>query len=245
PIFGANGVTASSVRKALRDTGLGCTISSVMPQDSSLIAPDPKARQRGVDFLRYVLDLGGDIGAEVLCGPHHSPVGHLEGRGRTDEEWRWCVDSLSKVAPHAESAHVLVAIEPLNRFETYFLNIASDVYRLVNDVGSKAIGIHFDTFHANIEEKNPVEALRACGDRLYHFHCSENDRGPVGTGHVDWKGMLGILREMQYNRWLVVESFLPAIKEIAAAAAIWRELSPSPEALSSDSLAFLRKIAES
>lgn len=241
PVFTTEGITGSTVRKALGDTGLGCTISSVMAPGASLIDPDSSARQRGVDFLRSVVDLAAEMGAEVVCGPIYSPVGHLVGRGRTSEEWRWCVDALAQVAPHAESAGVLLAVEPLNRFETYFLNIVSDVLRLAADVGSPALGVHFDTFHANIEEKDPVGALRACGDRVYHFHCSENDRGPVGTGHVDWEGMVSALREIGYDRWLVVESFLPVIKEIAAAASIWRELSPTPEALATDSLTFLRK----
>ena len=242
PVFATEGITGSTVRKALSDTGLGCTICSIMAPGASLIDPDANARQRGVDFLRSVVSLAADIGAEVICGPLHSPVGHLVGRGRTDEEWRWCVDSLAQVAPDAESAGVLLAVEPLNRFETYFLNIASDALRLASDVGSPALGVHFDTFHANIEEKDPVGALKACGDRVYHFHCSENDRGPVGTGHVDWEGMISALREMEYDRWLVIESFLPAVKEIAAAASIWRELSPSPETLATDSLTFLRKL---
>jgi D-psicose/D-tagatose/L-ribulose 3-epimerase len=242
PVFSTKGIAGSTVRKALSDTGLGCTICSVMAPDASLIDPDADARQRGVDFLRSVVELAADLGAEVICGPIYSPVGRLVGRGRTTDEWSWCVDALAQVAPDAESAGVRLAVEPLNRFETYFLNVASDALRLAADVGSPAIGVHFDTFHANIEEKDPVGAVRACGDRIYHFHCSENDRGPVGTGHVDWEGMASALREIEYDRWLVVESFLPAIKEIAAAASIWRELSPSPETLATDSLVFLRRL---
>jgi D-psicose/D-tagatose/L-ribulose 3-epimerase len=242
PVFALEGITGSTVRKALSGTGLGCTVCSIVAPGASLIDPDSGARQRGVDFLRSVVDLAADIGAEVVCGPLYSPVGHVVGRGRTNEEWRWGVDSLAQVSREAESAGVFLAVEPLNRFETYFLNIASDVLRLAAEVGSPALGVHFDTFHANIEEKDPVGAVRDCGDRLYHFHCSENDRGPVGTGHVDWEGMIRALKEMQYDRWLVLESFLPVIKEIAAAASIWRELSPSPETLAADSLTFLRKL---
>lgn len=242
PVFSLDGVTESAVRKGLSDAGLGCTVCSIVGADSSLIDPDASVRQKGIDFIRSIVDLAAGVGADLVCGPLYSPVGHLVGRGRTAEEWRWCVDSLAQVAPHAESAGVRIAIEPLNRFETYFVNTASDVVRLASDVGSPAIGVHFDTFHANIEEKDPVGALKACGDRAFHVHCSENDRGPVGSGHVDWQGVIGALQEMEYTGWLVLESFLPVIKEIAAAAAIWRELSPRPEDLATESLAFLRKI---
>ncbi len=242
PIFSTQGITASLVRKALGDTGLGCTICSVIAPGANLVDPDPKVRQHGVDFLKADIDLAHEMGAEIISGPLHSPVGHLVGRGRTQEEWRWCVDCLSQVAPYAESAGVLLGVEALNRFETYFLNTMSDACRLVADVGSPALGVHYDTFHTNIEERKPIDALKACGDRLYHFHCSENDRGPVGYGHIDWQGMVAALREIGYDRWLVLESFLPAIKEIAAAASIWRELSPSPEVLASDTLAFMKQI---
>jgi len=241
PVFAPQNVTANSVKKALDNTGMGCNICSVMPPDSSVIAPDAEARQRGVDYLKTMVELAEGIGAEVICGPNYSPVGHLVGRGRTDEEWRWCVDSLQQVAPVAESAGVRFALEPLNRFETYFLNTASDAHRMASDVGSSAFGVHFDTFHANIEEKQPVESLKSLGDRLYHFHASENDRGPVGTGHVDWDGMAKTLKDMGYDGWIVLESFHSAIEEIAAAASIWRAFAPSSDDLATESLAFLRK----
>jgi len=93
----------------------------------------------------------------------------------------------------------------------------------------------------NIEEKDLPSAIRATGDRLFHFHCSENDRGIAGTGHVDWPGVLGALREVSYDRWLVLESFVSAIKEIAAAAAIWRDLAPSGDVLAEQGLKFLRE----
>ena len=99
---------------------------------------------------------------------------------------------------------------------------------------------HYDTFHANIEEKDPVAAIIASGKKINHFHCSENDRGICGTGHVPWKESFAALHEIGYDQWLTIESFLPAIKELAAAAAIWRELAPSAEALAKESLAFIK-----
>lgn len=240
PLFSTEGFDTSVVKNALEDAGMKCTICTVMPPDGSLIDPDPANRQNGVDYLKRIIDVAEAISCETICGPMHSPVGRLAGRGRIEVEWSHAVQALKNAAIHAEAAKVPLAIEPLNRFETYFLNIVEDVLKLVDEVGSPAIGLHYDTFHANIEEKDPVAAIRNSGSKLFHVHCSENDRGIVGTGHVPWDESFAALKEIGYNGWLTIESFLPAIKEIAAAAAIWRELAPSADILAKESADFIR-----
>jgi len=241
PVFDLDAVDVPATRQALADNDLGVIVCMIVQEDQNLISEDPAARRRGVDHLKRAIDLTAALGAEVLCGPMYSPVGRLVGRGRTEEEWRWCVEAYRELGPHAEKAGVRMALEALNRFETYFLNIAEDVVRLAEEVGSPAIGLHYDTFHANIEEQDPVGAITASAPRLFHFHASENDRGPVGTGHVDWENSFKALKAIDYKGWVVVESFLPAIKELAAAAAIWRELAPSGDALAQQSIRFLRQ----
>jgi len=242
PVFDPASFDAKGMRKALDDLGLGRTISAVVPGDMSLAAGDAKARAAGVDYLKKIVDHAATLGVKVICGPMHTPVGKLVGRGRTPEEWGWLKQSLGAVAAHANGVGIQLAIEFLNRFESYSLNTVADTAKLAREVAPN-VGVHYDTFHANIEEKDPVAALRACGDRLFHFHASENDRGIVGSGHVPWRETFQVLKELKYGGWVTVESFLPAIKEIAAAAAIWRELAPSGDALARQSLAFLKKLA--
>ena len=243
PVFDIDGVDVAGTRAALDDHGLGVILCTIVQDDQNLISDDDDVRQRGVDFLKRMIDLAVELKAECICGPMYSPVGRLVGRGRTDEEWQRCVEAYRQIGPHAEGAGVRMALEPLNRFETYFLNIAEDVVRLADEVGSPNVGLHYDTFHANIEERDPVGAIRASGARLFHVHASENDRGPVGAGHVDWKGTFQALQALGYQGWVVVESFLPTIKELAAAAAIWRELAPSGDALAAQSLEFMKRMA--
>ena len=242
PINATEGLDTRLVRRALHDNGLGCTFCSVMPSDGSLIDPDPANRQKGVDHLKCIIDIAAEVGCETICGPMYSPVGLLVGRGRNEVEWSHAVNAYKEIMPHAEQAKVFMAVEPLNRFETYFVNINSDVVKLVEEVGSDWMGLHYDTFHSNIEEKDPVAALKAAGKRVYHVHASENDRGIVGTGHVPWKETFATLKTMKYDRWVTVESFLPALKELAAAAAIWRELAPSAEVLAEESLKFMKSL---
>jgi D-psicose/D-tagatose/L-ribulose 3-epimerase len=136
---------------------------------------------------------------------------------------------------------VTIAIEPLNRFETYFLNTAADSVRLCDEINHPHVGILFDTFHANIEEKDIGQAYRTVGRHLKHVHTCENDRGTPGSGHVEWPAVFAALRDIQYDGWLTIESFGFAIGEISAAAAIWRDLASSPDVIAWDGLKFLKQ----
>jgi len=240
PIFTPNTVNVKRTARAIQDNGLGCTICTVLSPKQSLIDPSAKVRQAGVDHLSHVLEMGAALGADGVSGPEYSPVGHLVGRGRTQQEWKRCVAGLRKVARAAEATGVMLGIEPINRFETYFLNVTADAAALCREVGSPKVKVHYDTFHANIEERDPVAALRKLGRRLGHVHMCENDRGIPGTGHVDWDGTFKALKAIKYKGWLTIESFVPAIKELAAAA-IWRPLAKDGDQLARRGLAFLRK----
>jgi D-psicose/D-tagatose/L-ribulose 3-epimerase len=131
----------------------------------------------------------------------------------------------------------------LNRFETDFINTCDQALEMIAAVGSPALKVHLDTFHMNIEEKDPGAAIRKVGGLLGHVHCSENDRGTPGTGHVDWKGVFAALRDVNYDGWLVIESFVLGNEAIAKAAAIWRDIAPSGDDLAREGLAFLRRMA--
>jgi D-psicose/D-tagatose/L-ribulose 3-epimerase len=167
----------------------------------------------------------------------------MTGGRRTPEEWKWAVEGLAQVARHAHDLGVMLCIEPLNRFETYFLNTQDDAARLVKDIGAPNVRIHFDTFHANIEEQNPAASLRSIAKVLGHVHISENDRGIPGTGHNDWRGVLSALKQIGYDGWLTIESFAQPEPNLAAAAAIWRDLAPSGDELAKRGLRFIKQLA--
>jgi D-psicose/D-tagatose/L-ribulose 3-epimerase len=233
----------SAVRASLDRLQLERTTCSVLPGDANLISSDPATRAHGVEFLRKCVDRTADLGARLICGPLYAGLGVMTGRRRNPEEWKWAVEGLQVVAEHAQNRDVTLCLEPLNRFETYFLNTLEDAARLVHDVGAANVKIHFDTFHSNIEERRPAEALRSVAKDLGHVHISENDRGIPGTGHNDWKGILKALKEVGYDGWLTIESFAQPEPALAAAAAIWRDLAPSGDELARQGLTFIKRLA--
>ncbi len=238
--FSFDGWPAGEVRAALQKAGLECTFCSALTGQMSLVSDDAAVRKQAREFLLDGIRTAASLGADIFTGPFCAPVGYLPGRRRTEEEWKWAVEGLQSLASSLDEHGVTLAVEPLNRFETYFLNTAADAARLCGEVGHPRVGILFDTFHANIEEKDLGDAIRTLGGHLKHFHACENDRGAPGSGHVEWPAVFGALRETGYDGWLVIESFGSNIPEIAAAACIWRDLAPSSEALASGGLQFLR-----
>ena len=243
PILDAASFDAAAIGRELDRQGLERTAVTNVPPGTSLASADRDARRRAIECLAGSITAARDAGVALLAGPMYTPVGFLTGGRRTAEEWRWTVDSWQQLDRVVEAAGIEIALEPLNRFETYFLNTAADAARLCEAIGSPRIGILVDTFHANIEEKSIGAALRAAGPHLKHLHVSENDRGVPGTGHVAWTELFATVRELGYDRWLTIESFGFAAGALSTAAAIWRDLAPTPEAIAFEGLPFLRSAA--
>jgi len=240
PILDPASFDARAVRREFDRLGLARTAVANVPRGSSLASADPGERQRARDHVVACVHAARDFGATVLAGPMYTPVGFLTGGRRTAEEWRWAVDSWQQLAPVVEAAGIDIGLEPLNRFETYFLNTAADAARLCADIGSPRIGILLDTFHANIEEKSIGAALRAASPHLKHLHVCENDRGIPGSGHVAWDEFFSTVAALGYDRWMTIESFGFSLGELSTAAAVWRDLAPTPEAIAFEGLPFLR-----
>jgi len=235
-----DGFPAARIGKAVADAGLECTVCSALTGELSLVTDDAKARERTSDFLKRAIEATSLLGAKVLAGPFCAPVGYLPGRRRTGEEWKRAVDGLAGLGPALTAAGVDLAVEPLNRFETFFLNTASDGRKLCEAVQHPRVGLLFDTFHANIEEKSIRAGLADTGGFIRHIHTCENDRGTPGSGHVAWDELFEGLRKANYGSWLVIESFGFALPEMAAAACIWRDLAATPEEIAWQGVQFLR-----
>ena len=234
---------ATEIRKAAEKNGLECTVCSVLPGELSLISPDAQVRSQTVAHLSECFEACAEAGAKLIAGPLYSPVGYLPGRRRTADEWKNAVDGYQQLGPVLAANGVTACIEPLNRFETYFLNTTEDAVKLCAEIDHPNVGILWDTFHANIEEKDPAKALGTTCKFLKHVHTCENDRGTPGSGHVDWKGVFGALRAMKYDGWLTIESFGFAIGELSAAASIWRDIERTPEDIAFEGIKFLKASA--
>ena len=241
PIFELNEPLHAQWGKRLDDLGLERTAVTVRNSGDNPISPSATVRAAAVDAMRKTIDCCRAAGVKTLCGPTHSAIGEFTGTGPTEDEFKWGVETMRQVADHAAAAGVTIATEYLNRFENYFLTSVAQTVAFVKAVDHPHVRMMYDTFHANIEEKNIPDAIRAAAPWTVLVHISENDRSIPGTGHVHWQETFDTLHEVGYDGWLVVEAFGLALPNIAAATKIWRKMFPSEDQLATDALAFMRE----
>lgn len=240
PIFGGEPGPFREWARRLDDLGFERTAVTIRTEADNPISSNAKVRAAGAEATKRTLDCCHELGAQSLCGPFHSAIGLFSGQGPTPDELKWGVENMRTVADHAKSAGVMLAVEYLNRFETYFLTCAADTMRFIKEVNHSSCRMMYDTFHANIEEKGIADAIRTAAPYTVHVHISENDRSTPGQGHVAWKETFDTLREVGYDGWMVVEAFGLALPEISAATKIWRRMYQSEEQLARDALKFMK-----
>jgi D-psicose/D-tagatose/L-ribulose 3-epimerase len=200
-------------------------------------------QKTAMDYCVALIDQAAAMGCPSLIGPVYSVVGKADAVEPAQQkvEWDLVVKNLKQLARHAEAKGVTICIEPLNRFETDFLNTCDQGLKLIKAVGSKAVKLHLDTFHMNIEEKFQADAIRKAGKLLGHFHACGSDRGTPGGDHIDWPSIAKALKAVGYKGDVVIESFTTDVKVIARAAAIWRKIEPKRNDIAVNGLKFLRK----
>lgn len=243
PLFNLD-LDYAGVGRHLDDLGLARTAVTVRTEEDNPISTDRSVRVQGIEQNKRCLDACAVAGVETLVGPFHSALGHFPGTGRTDDEWKWGVDAMRQVAEHAETVNVRLAVEPINRFECYFLNTHADAAKFVREVDHRSCGMMYDTFHSNIEEKDIAAAVSAGGDRLYHIHISENDRSTPGQGLIRWDQTFDAIVHSGYDGWLTIEAFGSSLPELAAATKIWRKMYDTEMQLAKDGLTFMKSQIE-
>lgn len=242
PLEDTQAINYSEAAAILKDNGLAVSVCAAMGEDRDLIHADKAIRDNGMAYLKHCIDAVRTLGGTNVVGPLYSAVGRVW-QMTDDERARdtdLLVSQLKELAAYAGDKGAVLGVEPLNRFETSFINLAAQVIEVVDRVDHPACKVMLDTFHMNIEEKSLGDAIRAAGNRLAHLHSCENDRGAPGTGNIDWDDIAAALREIGYDGPVVIESFTSKVKSIARAAAIWRPLAPSQDALAQDGLRFLK-----
>ena len=229
PMFEPEKLPAARIRRAMDDSGLICSVCAILPHGVNPISADSDVRRKSVAHLVRCLDVAAEMGATLIGGPVYAPIGYFSGRRRSTEEWKWAVDAFQQLSSTLDSRQLDLSIEPVNRSETYFLTKAQDARALCDAIDHPRIGVTIDTFHANIEEKTLSGAIAAAGNRLKHLHVSENDRGLLGSGHVDFETVIDALRKIGYSGCLMIEGFGYSPKETTAPGALWADLDVSPE----------------
>lgn len=227
-----------------RQHNLGLSAGTSMKPNQDLLHPDAEIRANGVAFLQFCIDAAHTMGAAILVGPLYSAPGRFwlttaDERARDVDR---LVQQLSHLSAYASDHGITLCIEPLNRFHTSFMNLATQAIEVIDRVNHPACQILLDTVHMNIEEKSFGDAIRATGARLRHFHVCENDRGAPGSGHIPWQEVAQALHDIQYDGPVVIESFTDKVETVALAAAAWRPVAASQDALARDGLAFLQAL---
>lgn len=240
PVFDMNVDHFTKLGKKLDEVGLERTAVTICTGEENPISSDAAIREAGLNRLKKAIDVCAAAGVTHLCGPIHSAIGEFSGSGATADEWKYGQEILAKAADHAKEADVTLVVEYLNRFECYFLTCAADAARFVGEVGHSHLKTMYDTFHANIEEKDIAQAIRDCAEQTAHVHISENDRSTPGEGHVDWDTTFATLKETNYDGWMVVEAFGLSLPDLAAATKIWRRMYADEETLARNALAFMK-----
>jgi len=233
-----------AVKDKIKEVDIEVVTTIGLPGDSNLIDPDTEIRRNGINTLKKLVDINIEIGSKIMSGVTYATWGYITGKPRTEDEWKWSVESMREVARYAKSkSDMILAVEPLNRFETHFLNIAEDAVRYCREVGTGNLKVHLDTFHMIREEQSFIEAVETCGkEYLGYVHVCENNRGIPGTGLVPWKEFFIALKKVGYIGPLVIESFDPGFEELNRLCAIWRQFAETGEELAREGLKNLKEI---
>ncbi|MBN2240158.1 MAG: sugar phosphate isomerase/epimerase [Dehalococcoidales bacterium] len=236
-----------AVRDEVQKVGIDVVTTIGMPQDANLIHPDEKLRKHGVDTLKKLVDINMEIGSPIIAGVIYGSWGYLTGKPRTEEEWNWSVEGMREAGEYAKSkGEVILAIEPVNRFETHLINIAEDAVQYCKDVGTGNIKILLDAFHMIREELSFTQAVESCGrEYLGYVHVCENNRGIPGTGQVPWKEFFTAMKNIGFEGPMSIESFDPGFEELNRLCAIWRQFADTGEELAVQGLRNLKEIEKS
>jgi D-psicose/D-tagatose/L-ribulose 3-epimerase len=212
------------VKRILDENGIRCWGSiTLMVEGRNMVAGDEETRAKSVQYVKDTVTMVKELeGYEVSIVP--GEVGKVMADSTPDAEWQWAVDGMKEIHEHAQKEGIKLAVEPINRFETYFISRA-DQAKALADATSPDVGICLDTFHLNIEEEDPYEAIRNAGDRLVDLHVADNNRLACGMGQWDWSRVVDILREIGYDGALTVEFVAPIDRTPA---------NPFPDAIETD-----------
>jgi D-psicose/D-tagatose/L-ribulose 3-epimerase len=244
PVEDPDLIPIEETRQALADNGLSPIICGAFGPTKDLTHDDPAVHLRCFDYIQACFDIGNALGGNFLAGPMYSAVGkaRMLPEDQRKREWDLAVQNLQKVCQMAAESGQLIALEPLNRFESDLVNTAEDVRRMITDINHPAARILLDSFHMTIEEKDIRAAINTAGDKLLHIQVSENHRGVPGTGLTPWADFAEGVKDIQYQGTISIESFTPNNLELAGAVCIWKTMAESQDAFAQKGLHFLRQL---
>lgn len=237
-------IDVDAVRETLKENHLDAIVCGAFGPDRNLCSSDSRIRENARNYILWLIEAAVTLGSETICGPMYSAVGkaHIEDPQERQREWQRAVAGVRELAVVAQTRGLKLALEPLNRFETDMINVVDQGLNFIEETAMENVGLHLDSFHMHVEEKDSAAAIRKAANKIFHFHACENDRGVPGTGQVHWTEIAKALSDIRYQGPLVIESFTNQVKEIARAVCIWREIAPSQDAIAVQGLNFLKPL---
>jgi D-psicose/D-tagatose/L-ribulose 3-epimerase len=231
---------AKTTKKLLDDNRISgrCTLN--LPANCHI----PLYPEEATSLIKSALDKVAEMDGDFLGGVLHSAIGKFTGNPCTKEEKIIIQQVFTEVADYANKRNIIIAPEPINRYESYVFTAADEVLDMIESIGKHNIGLHLDTFHMNIEERNFYDPIIRAGNRLKHVHITESDRGMTGEGNVHWDDFFKALAAINYQGPLVLENFSSEITALVGPTSLWRPSKYNSEDLAKGSLAFMRKMVD-
>jgi D-psicose/D-tagatose/L-ribulose 3-epimerase len=242
PMFQPHKLPAANLRRAMETNDLEATVCAILPAAINPISPDAAVRSRSYTHLVECVEVAAELGAKLLGGPLFAPIGYLPARRRNQQEWDWAVDIFQRLGDVLDANSMTLTIEPVNRSETFFLRSAAEAKALCEAIAHPRIGVTLDTFHANIEEKCIPASILTLGSNLKHVHASENDRGLLGSGHINFPAIIESLQRSSYDGYLIIEGFGYSSDEPTSLGALWGDPSVSPERIAFEGEIYLASL---
>ena len=231
------------VAQKMKGSGMTAIVSTAMPTHCNAISEDTWERKAAAGYLHRLIEIAARLESPIVGGVNYAGSGYTKGRARTAQEVEWAVQYLREACAFAAPLGVSVAMEPVKRFESHFLNTAAQAMELIDAAGIDNLKVHLDTFHMNIEEASIPGAIRLCGSRLAHLHLVENNRDTPGRGHIPWKEVFEALKEIGFEGAGCIETFNPqTLDETGPLTFLTRRYADTPEELITTGLTFLKKM---
>jgi D-psicose/D-tagatose/L-ribulose 3-epimerase len=237
-------IDTTAIRARLDEAGINALVCGAFGPDRDISSDDANVRAGALRYIKDCIDIAAELRSPLVSGPMYSATGktRLLSAEEKQQQWDWAIENMRSAADYAAERGIKLAVEPLNRFETDFINTVEQGLEFFDKIGKDNVGFLIDTFHMNLEEKDIPDAIRRAGKKVFNFHSCENDRGTPGTGHIPWQEVSTALKDIGYDGPVVIESFTTEIKEIARAVSQWRPLAHSQDSIGAEGLQFLKKV---
>lgn len=240
-LLGIGPEQATHLRRAAVEAGVALSCSTGLGPEADPASADPAVRDHARETLARAIETVAALGSSRLAGVVAAPWGQFDPENKPDRAKR-SAETLGQMQDHLAAHGVTLGIEALNRFESDLTSTAAEACAIARAAGAANVGVLLDSFHMNIEEKDPPAALRAAGDTLVHYHVSDNDRGVPGSGRYDFAADARALKEIGYQGWIVAEMFVRAGQPTSADLNIWRDIEPDVDAAAAQALAHMKEI---